>query len=41
MEPQKLSQWLPYQIQGGKTENNRQIDPQKTELWSKDLNVTL
>ena len=34
-------EWLPYQIAGGKTKNNVQIDSQKTEIWSIKLNVTL
>ena len=33
--------WLPYQILGGKTVINVQIDPQTTEIWPKELFVTL
>ena len=40
-ELQKLSQWLPYQILGGKTVNRVEMDPQTTEIWSTDLNVPL
>ncbi len=30
-----------YQIQGGKTVKNVQIDPQATEIWAKELIVML
>ena len=40
-EPQQLSQWLPYQILGGRTVINVQIDPQTTKIWSTDLFVPL
>ena len=33
--------WLPLQIRGAKTVKNVQIDPQTTEIWPKQLNVTL
>ena len=33
--------WLPYQNLGGKTLKNVQIDPQKTEIWPKELFVRL
>ncbi len=33
--------WLPYQILGGKTVKNVDIDPQTTEIWPKELFVTL
>ncbi len=46
--PQQLSlklsnpqKWLPYQIIFGKTVKNVQIDPQTTEIWVTNLNVTL
>ncbi len=32
--------WLSYQILGGKTVQNVQIDPQTTEIWPKQLIVT-
>ncbi len=32
---------LPYQILGGKTVGDVQIDPQATEIWSEKLNMTL
>ncbi len=34
-------QWLPYQSIGAKTVKNVQIDPQITEIWRKQLIVTL
>ncbi len=33
--------WRPYQILGGKTIKNVQIDPQTAELWPKQLIITL
>ena len=33
--------WLPYQILGGKSGKNVQIDSKTTEIWPKQLNVTL
>ncbi len=36
-----LQKCLPYQILGGKTVKNVEIDPQITEIWSKQLDVTL
>ncbi len=33
--------WLPYQILGGKTVKNVQIDHKTTEIWPKELFVTL
>ena len=33
--------WLPCQILGGKLIKNVQIDQQTTEMWPKQLNVTL
>ena len=38
---EKHLKWLPYQIQGGKTEKNVKIDPQTMLLWSTKLKVTL
>ncbi len=39
-EPQKLSKKLSfYQIQGGKTVKNHQIDPQTTDIWSAKINL--
>ena len=35
------NKWLPYQIVGGETVKNVQIDPKTTEIWSTRLNVTL
>ena len=31
--------WLPYQILGGNTVKNVQIDPQTTDIWPKQLSV--
>ncbi len=31
----------PYEIIGGKTINNIQIDPYTTDIWPKNLNVAL
>ena len=38
---QMLSQLLPHKILGGKTLKNVQIDPQTTDIWPKQLIVTL
>ena len=35
----KPSKLLPHQIKSGKTIKNVIIDPQTTEIWSKELNI--
>ena len=37
----KHQKWLSYQIIGGKTVMNVQIDPQTSEIWSTKLKMTL